>query len=276
MNDGKVLSVTGKQKLQEDLQNNVIDVTEDENLSEESYKDYDNFTDDDYPETQESIPSTIGTKARHLCLQTMPRLNDQDSWNKEIKNTSMVKKGAGTMHLRMRSMEYYMRVGTKKKSKHLGITFKEVEHIIQQELKKKIGIRVNFVKQGKGNSNTGNTAKRFFENSKIVSEALGIPRDIIEDNSTKTRKSPEKYKKTAHIAFDRLVQNCIEHSDITPSIHILLVHGHTFLKYAQDFDIPLGRLSESAIEMRNKDHRRARLMFARKSSRKLFKRLNYN
>ena len=72
-------------------------------------------------------------------------------------------------------MEYYMRVGTKKKSKDLGITFKEVEHIIQQELKKKIGIRVNFVKQGKGNSNKGNTAKRFFENSKIVSEALGIP-----------------------------------------------------------------------------------------------------
>ena len=210
MNDGKVLSVTGKQKLQEDLQNNVIDVTEDENLSEESYKDYDNFTDDDYPETQESIPSTIGTKAGHLCLQTMQRLNDQDSWNKEIKNTSMVKKGAGTMHLRMRSMEYYMRVGTNQL------------------------------------------------------------------NSTKTCKSPEKYKKTAHIAFDRLVQNCIEHSDITPSIHILLVHGHTFLKYAQDFDIPLGRLSESAIEMRNKDHRRARLMFARKSSRKLFKRLNYN
>ena len=155
MNDGKVLSVIGKQKLQEDLQNNVIDVTEDENLSEESYKEYDNFTDDDYPETQESIPSTIGTKARHLCLQTMPRLNDQDSWNKEIKNTSMVKKGAGTMHLRMRSMEYYMRVGTKKKSKHLGITFKEVEHIIQQELKKKIGIRVNFVKQENCNSNTG-------------------------------------------------------------------------------------------------------------------------
>ena len=47
----------------------------------------------------------------------------------------------------------------------------------------------------------------------------------------------------------------------------LLVHGHTFLKYAQDFNIPLGRLSESALEMRNKDRRRARLMFSRKSSR---------
>ena len=113
-----------------------------------------------------------------------------------------------------------------------------------------------------------------FNNSTIVATALGIPQDIIEDsgdllnqlNNTKKCYSPKKYKIKAHLRFDRLVQHCIQHSDITPSVHRLLVHGYTFLKYAKEFDIPLRRLSESALEMRNKDRRRVKLMFSRKSS----------
>ena len=44
------------------------------------------------------------------------------------------------------------------------------------------------------------------------------------------------------------------------------VHVHLFLKMAKDLKIPLGRFSESALEMRNKDRRKARLRFARKNS----------
>ena len=46
-----------------------------------------------------------------------------------------------------------------------------------------------------------------------------------------------------------------------------IVHGHLFLEWAMELDIPLGRFSESALEYRNKDRRKSRLKFSRKNSR---------
>ena len=53
---------------------------------------------------------------------------------------------------------------------------------------------------------------------------------------------------------------------MSPSLHRFIVHGHLCLKMDKDLKIPLGRFSESALEMRNKDRRKARLRFARKNS----------
>ena len=71
----------------------------------------------------------------------------------------------------------------------------------------------------------------------------------------------------SHSVFDNLVKYCVPFSDITPTVHRVLCHGNLFLKEAQDLGIPLGCFSESGLEMRNKDRRKGRLNFARKTSR---------
>ena len=64
--------------------------------------------------------------------------------------------------------------------------------------------------------------------------------------------------------FTETVKQLGSFGNIPPTVHRVLVHGHVFLQKAKDLDIPLGRFSESAIEYRNKDRRKARLHFARK------------
>ena len=51
---------------------------------------------------------------------------------------------------------------------------------IQKEFKDKLGLRVDKPKPGFGNSNDGNTARRFFQNSKISGEITKLDVEIIE------------------------------------------------------------------------------------------------
>ena len=64
-----------------------------------------------------------------------------------------------------------------------------------------------------------------------------------------------------------LVVASVCHFVLKIKIKPFLVHGHIFLKMSKDIGIPLGRFSESALEMRNKDRRKGRLRSARKNSR---------
>ena len=66
--------------------------------------------------------------------------------------------------------------------------------------------------------------------------------------------------------FEDIVNDLGHVANMPPTVHRLIVHGHTFLQWAKEVNIPLGQFSESALEMRNKDRRKARLRFARKAS----------
>ena len=64
-----------------------------------------------------------------------------------------------------------------------------------------------------------------------------------------------------------IVEEVGDFGKMSPTVHRFITHGHLFLEWAQSLNIPLGRFSESALEYRNKDRRKARLKFARKNSR---------
>lgn len=50
---------------------------------------------------------------------------------------------------------------------------KPIKAKIQRELKDKLGILVDQPTSGSGNTNDGNTARRFFSHTEIVSAVLG-------------------------------------------------------------------------------------------------------
>lgn len=50
---------------------------------------------------------------------------------------------------------------------------------IQNEFRERLGLLVDFPKQGFGSSNDGNTARRFFKNFDISAEITGIDKNLI-------------------------------------------------------------------------------------------------
>ena len=71
-------------------------------------------------------------------------------------------------------------------------------------------------------------------------------------------------EKDCHELFNEIVDELGEYGNMSPTVHRFLVHGHVFLEWASQLQIPLGKFSESAVEYRNKDRRKARLFFSRK------------
>ena len=114
-----------------------------------------------------------------------------------------------------------------------------------------------------------------FEEYKISAQILRIDSDILRRmatqlnklNSVTTCHDPEIYRKDSEELFEKIVSQLGEYGNMSPTVHRFVVHGHLFLQWAQNLNIPLGRFSESALEYRNKDRRKARLKFSRKNSR---------
>ena len=57
-----------------------------------------------------------------------------------------------------------------------------------KEFVDRIGIRIDFVKQGKGTSTNGNAASRLFENCEISAEILDIDKNTIQSFSKQLNK----------------------------------------------------------------------------------------
>lgn len=134
-----------------------------------------------------------------------------------------------------------------------------------------MGLHVDFVKQGLGTSNDGNTARRFFENFKKSAEITGIDESLIKRFyiilqvlASGENINPEKFdhfaKETANLFIDLYGWYYMP-----ASIHKILMHGAEII---QNFIFPIGNLSEEAAEARNKHFRHYREFHARKCNRK--------
>ena len=104
---------------------------------------------------------------------------------------------------------------------------------LQDEFKTKLGLSVYKPNPKGGNSNTGRTAKRAFENPAIFAEITGFPEDLIRDFDTLVtalacgeQVDPVAYKALADSWLDRFFANKdINWSILSPSVHMILVHG---------------------------------------------------
>lgn len=159
--------------------------------------------------------------------------------------------------------------------------FRKQKQHIQEQLCQRLGIIVDVPKQGSGNTNDGNTARRFFENPLLTSQITGVDENIISRFSTlltviasgleiDTKKFGKYCKETAD-----LYRTIYSWYPMPPTVHKLLDHGEIIASTAI---LPLGLLSEEAQEARNKDCRYYREHNTRKCSRvstneDLFKRL---
>jgi hypothetical protein len=141
---------------------------------------------------------------------------------------------------------------------------------MQQDFKNKMGLIVDVPKPGFGNTNDGNTSRRFFADPDLAAEITGVDinlifrfKVILEVISSGHEVDTEKFSAYATETAELYIRLYPWHP-MTPTMHKILVHGALVI---QDALLPIGQLSGEAAEARNKHFRLYRQNFARKFSR---------
>ena len=212
----------------------------------------------------------------YICGAKPSQMNKIDDLLLLDINEESLQYGMSTLHAWIRMFECLLHISYRLGIKKWQIRTNERPLVeerkkqIQQEFKQRLGLLVDMPKQGSGTTNDGNTARTFFKNISISAEITGISENIIKRFFVilRTISSMEKINVEAFRAY------CLETAKLyvseygwyymPASVHKILIHGHLIISSAV---LPIGRLSEEAQESRNKDLRKYREHFTRKSSR---------
>ncbi|XP_053970340.1 uncharacterized protein LOC128872056 isoform X3 [Hylaeus volcanicus] len=135
-----------------------------------------------------------------------------------------------------------------------------------------MGLIVDVPKPGFGNSNDGNTSRRFFANHLLSASTTQIDvqfiyrlKVILEAISSNHKINVDKFAAYASETAKLYVELYPWHP-MTPTMHKILIHGAAVIEHAI---LPIGQLSEEAAKVRNKHFRQYRQNYSRKFSRKL-------
>lgn len=133
-----------------------------------------------------------------------------------------------------------------------------------------MGLLVDIPKAGFGNSNNGNTSRRFFSDpitsSRITEVDIKLIKKcniILEVLSSGHKINVKKFECFAEETA-KLYIDLYGWYPMTPTMHNILTDGATIVEHAI---LPIGQLSEEAAEARNKHFRVYRQNFSRKFSR---------
>lgn len=127
------------------------------------------------------------------------------------------------------------------------------------------------MKQGVGNTNDGNIARKFFENPSITTEITGLDEEVIrkfaillQAIASNRQCDPQKFDSFAK-NLAKFVINKYGLYYMSSTVHKILFHSAEIIKHAI---IPISQLSEEAIEARHKEIRKYRSQHTKKINKK--------
>lgn len=142
--------------------------------------------------------------------------------------------------------------------------------MIQKAFREQMGLLVDMPKAGFGNSNDGNTSRRFISDPETASQITGVDstliyrfKVILETISSGHAIDAKKFEAYTYGTATLYVQ-LYEWHPMSPTVHKILMHGATVISKSI---LPIGQLSEAAAEARNKHFRLYRQNFSRKFDR---------
>lgn len=219
--------------------------------------------------------NTTSTMKCYVCGASSKTFNDLS--NNQAVNEEVLTFGLSILHARIRFFESLLHLSYKlpvkkwqiRKEADKKVTRERKAHI-QKEFREQMGIIVDVPKPGFGNTNDGNTSRRFFAQPKLAAQITGIHEKLIyrlkvilEVISSGYRIHTEKFAEYTMDTAKLYVQLYSWHP-MTPTMHKILLHGPIIVQRAL---LPIGQFSEEAAEARNKHFRMYRQNFARKFSR---------
>lgn len=219
---------------------------------------------------------TKSTMKCYICGATSAQFNDLTK--ERPCNTENMRFGLSLLHARIRFLESILHVAYKlpvrKWNARLSTEEKDLvankKKEIQTKFRDQLGLLVDIPKANFGNSNDGNTSRRFFEEYERSAEITGIDKNLIYrlkiildamccGIKINTEKFEAYCKETAE-----LYVSLYRFHPMSPTLHKVLSHGAAVIREAI---LPIGQLSEEAAEARNKHIRTYRLDYSRKFSR---------
>ncbi|XP_065669294.1 uncharacterized protein LOC136088723 [Hydra vulgaris] len=202
----------------------------------------------------------------YLCSATSSQFNNIN-FVKEIKvDESKLEYGLSTLHAWIRFFECFLHLGYK-----LGIKKWQVRSdieksirlqqklLIQNAFKLQLGLIVDRPITGCGNTNDGNTAQRFFKNSQVSADILGVDLELINRFHVVLQVLSSGFPIDADKLDNYSTETALLFVEKYPwynmptTVHKVLIHGALITKTAI---LPIGQLPEDAQESRNKDSRR--------------------
>lgn len=222
------------------------------------------------------LSETNSTMKCIICGATPKEMNTSRVINRPT-NSENYRFGLSTLHCWIRFFECLLHIGYRLPIKMWQVRGPQNKSIveankkrIQAEFKAKMALTVDKPKPGYGSSNDGNTARRFFGNPQISSEITGVDQKLIEKCSLILRVLASggvidltKFQELLDETRNHYI-NLYKWYNMPSTIHKVLVHG---CKIIDAFSLPIGELSEDALEARHKEVRNHRLSHTRKISR---------
>ena len=227
--------------------------------------------------TCNALTDTASSLRCNVCKALPKEMNNLVSILKKPCDTSTYKFGFPILHAYIRCFEYLLHVAYKIEIKQWQARGKAVQEKIKIRKKElaaqfytTMGLVVDQPKQGGGNSNDGNTARKFFEYPSTASQITGLDENLIRRFSNILRIlsschyiNTTKFKK---YCIDT-AQTCIQlysWYNMPASVHKILIHGADII---ESLPLPIGQLSEDVLEASQKDYKMARTFHSRKTSR---------
>ena len=200
----------------------------------------------------------------------------------EIKKKTISRKaisyGISPLHLLINSLEFILHLSYRlplKKWAIKGVANKKVlnarKQKIKEKLRKKLGILVDSVSHGNGLSNTGNVARKFFNNYEISAEITEIDMDFLKRLHIILLVLNSGFEIDSKLYRKYAYDTASIFSDLYPwfhmpaSTHKVLKHGDQVI---EELPVSLGHSSEEAIEATHKKLRSVKEHHTLKTSRK--------
>lgn len=211
-----------------------------------------------------------------ICKATPKQMNNIDVVRTLTPRTHLYEFGLSTLHAWIRSFECILHIAYRLPIKKWQIREEDkqvvIEHKsrIQKEIKQKMSLLVDIPIATSGNTNNGNTARRFFQQPQLASKITGVSEELIHRLHIILR----SISCGCEINIPAFKEFTLETANLfvkeypwfymPSSLHKILMHGGDIINIAP---LPIGKMSEEALEARNKDFRNFRERHTRKTSR---------
>lgn len=223
-----------------------------------------------------TLTGTSSAQRCYACNATISQFNDLNRMEKVTATEDFLKFGISSLHAWIRCFECLIKISYRLEFKRWRKNGKEdifnaTKKRIQEAFRQRMGLLIDKPKQGgAGNSNDGNTARKFFNDPETSSEITGIDcvlitriRNILIAITCGEDIDPNKFKVYC-MDTAKLYVSLYPWYYMPTCMHRVLIHGHDIMRWSV---LPIGRMSEEAQERSNKSIRKCRESFSRKNCR---------
>lgn len=226
------------------------------------------------------LTGTNSCQSCPICGAKPTQLLNTKDFNSKVFNVKpdSLQYGLSPLHAWIRFFDFVLRLSYRLELKKWHVKgdddkaqLESRKQMIQKKCWEEMSLNVDKPKpNGSGNSNDGNTARRAFSNSILLSSILGIEHELLHRFHTiliaiscEYAVNSEKFKDFCANTFRMYMENYSWYP-MSPTVHKVVVHGY---KIMDSCIVPVGFLGENASEARNKLYKSDRRSHARKCSR---------